>query len=293
MNLKRFLALIEVADRSSFSEAAIKLGLTQPAVSKQIKTLEQELGVTLLYREQSSVKLTEAGVLAYQVGKHLLSQWEELVHACSSFDAEITGLLHIGASTIPGAHLLPRGLLSFREQYPHVDLSIRVQSSADIMAALSQGSIDLAFVGMVPEGADWRSEPIYQDEIFLIGPPSANEMLGPQDLLRIPLIGRTSTSGTKRAVETAILEHYGIQARELRYIAHVEDTTTQLAMVEGGLGYAFVSSLAVERAKIKKIFALPIQRTFYLVVPKARRTDLLIDAFWQSMITIFQEERNR
>ncbi|MCY0893563.1 MAG: selenium metabolism-associated LysR family transcriptional regulator [Acidibacillus sp.] len=292
MNLKRFIALMEVADRSSFSEAAIKLGLTQPAVSKQIKTLEQELGVTLFYREQANAQLTEAGVIAYQTGKRLIREWEELVHSCQSFGTEITGLLHIGVSTIPGAHLLPQGLVAFRTQYPHVDLSVHVQSSADVLASLGQGSVDVAIVGILPEGPEWKIEPLQHDEMYLIGPPDTDRAIGPQDLVTLPLIARTQSSGTKRAVENALLDYYHIQARELRYIAHVEDTHTQIAMVEGGLGFAFVSSLAINRAQVKKIFVLPVVRTFYLVIAKSNQKDRLIHAFWTLLMDHFHIERD-
>ncbi len=279
MSLRRLKTFIEVVDRRSFSEAAIRMGVTQSAVSKQIKNLEQELGVHLLRRDQISLEVTEAGSLVYQSGKKMIKEWNDLQKACAAFENKLTGVLRIGASTIPGTYLLPPLIKNFRDVYPHIDITIIVDSSENVVKKLNQGHFDVALVGLNPSMEHLRSQYLTDDQLVLIGPLREMEEITVDDIKDLPMIGREPGSGTQLAVEEALFSQYGILSHELHYVAHVVDTVTQIAMVEAGVGFGFVSSFAVEGAKVKKWMSLQKRRGFYMVYADSGEQDPLTEAF--------------
>ena len=114
MNLKKLEAYISVIDKRSFSDAAIALKSSQPAISIKIKSLEEDLGIELLDRGQSGVHPTTAGLLVYKASNEILQRWRVLEDDLPDFQGTLTGTLTIGASTIPGTYLLPNWIRTFR-----------------------------------------------------------------------------------------------------------------------------------------------------------------------------------
>ena len=279
MSLKRLQTFIEVVDRKSFSEAAIQLNLTQSAVSKQIKNLEQEFGVHLLRRDQVSLEVTEAGSLAYLSGKRMIAEWSALVKACATFENKLTGVLRIGASTIPGTYLLPPVIKEFRDRYPHIDITINVDSSENVVKRLSQGYYDVAVVGLIPTLEHFHSEFLIEDQLVLIAPLTVDSTIVDVALSELSMIGRESGSGTQMAVEEALWSQFGLRSYDLHYVAHVVDTVTMIAMVEAGVGWGFVSSYAVTRANVRTMMQLDKRRGFYMTYAEKGGNDPLVEAF--------------
>ena len=288
MSLRRLKTFMEVVDRRSFSEAANHMGLTQSAVSKQIKNLEQELGVHLLRRDQISLEVTEAGSLVYQSGKKMIREWNDLHKACAAFENKLSGVLRIGASTIPGTYLLPPLIKEFREAYPHIDITINVDSSENVVKKLHQGHFDVAMVGLNPLLEHFHSQFLTDDQLVLIGPLREMDEFAVEDIKGLPMIGREPGSGTQLAVEEALFLQYGLKAQELHYVAHVVDTVTLIAMVEAGVGFGFVSSLAAHDAKVRKIMQLEKRRGFYMVYAENALQDPLTDAFTNLVMEQFK-----
>lgn len=288
MNLRRLQTFIEVVDRRSFSEAAIRLGLTQSAVSKQVKILEQELGAHLLRRDQLSIELTEAGAQVYQGGLHILEKWADLKRSCSSYQSELTGVLRIGASTIPGTYLIPQVVKKFRDTYPHIDITIAVEPSESILKRLHQGYFDVAIVGVQPKQEHYRTQFLLSDQMTLIAPPDTQtQSIQVEDLKKLPMIGREAGSGSQLAVEAALLSQFGIHSHELHYVARVVDTVTLIAMVEAGVGYGFVSSLATLKTSAKVVLQLEKPRGIYLNFADELIQDPLIMAFSSMLLEVF------
>jgi Transcriptional regulator len=119
MDTRQLQAFVAVVERRSFSQAAERLGVTQPAVSLQVQALEKRLGTQLLDRSGRRVEPTESGVKLYKTAQRLLAIEEELVNELSvDAEGEITGTLEIGASTGPGGVLLPQLLCEFAAEHP-------------------------------------------------------------------------------------------------------------------------------------------------------------------------------
>ncbi len=254
-----------VIDHKSFSIVANLLKISQPAVSKQIKTLEAELGINLLYRE--TAEPTEAGKIVYQKGKKFLYDWDVLVEECRRLQGELSGVIKIGASTVPGTYMVPGLLRKFLNLHPSVDIQLSIHESGEINDLLKDGSIDVGFVGSEPTSEEFISHNIMKDQFLLIGPKESEDINDLTTLRDLPFIFRSEKSGTWQGVEKN-LQALGISTSELRCIARVKTTEAVISMVEAELGYSVVSSIAATQAmkqdRIKIIHQLPVERNFYL-----------------------------
>lgn len=279
MNLKRIRTFLLVVEHKNFSIVAEMLDISQPAVSKQIKTLEDELGVVLVHRD--SVEPTEAGRLVYRKGKELLAAWEQLADECHSLQGELSGVLRIGTSTIPGSYLVPAILRNFRERYPRVEVRLSVHDSDEVLGRLRDGFLDVGVLGKKPEGDHLAAHVVATDRMLLIGPVDSEEVDGFGDLKKLPFIFREEGSGTWQAAKEGLLK-WGGSLHELHSVAEVDSTEAVVALVEAGFGYSFVSDLAAEPAtrfgRVKVLAELPGTRDFYLAYPISKQNHPAITA---------------
>jgi LysR family transcriptional regulator, low CO2-responsive transcriptional regulator len=281
MDMRYLETFIKVCELGSYTAAADAMNISQPGVSKQIGRLQAGLGVTLLRREDNGIKLTEAGREVYLNGKNILSIWNKLSDACHSVSNQLSGLLRIGASTIPAKHLLPGILMNVHSTYPHVELSVNVADSQQILDSLYRGSIDIAYVGTKPEHPEADYIPMTADKLVVI---SNRPDWSDRDLADCPFILRETGSGTRTAFEQAI-SAMGLLPDKVKCAAEVSDTGLIIQLVEVGMGLAVVSSLdaesLIEQGRIKVVQQLPAERKFYLVFMRDSSCRALIEAFVQ------------
>jgi LysR family transcriptional regulator, transcriptional activator of the cysJI operon len=151
MDTRQLRAFCEVVERKSFSQAAERLGVTQPAVSLQVRALEKRLGTQLLDRSGRRVEPTEAGVKLYRSAQRLLALEEEVVNELAD-DAtgELAGTLEIGASTGPGGVVLSTLLCRFAEQHPQVNVALSVFDTQSVVERVADRTLELGVVGAGP-----------------------------------------------------------------------------------------------------------------------------------------------
>jgi molybdate transport repressor ModE-like protein len=241
----RMRLLVEIERQGSLSRAAQTIGIGQPSASQHLRLLEAAAGQRLVERNGRGSRLTEAGrVLAARAGQALatLGAAEEDLHALAGLQ---TGTIHLGASTAPGAYLLPDTLGCFRRDYPGVTIEVDVASSAEILHRLTAGLIQLGIVGA--QTADERVvlEPFLEDEILGVAAPGFLPIdrgrLRPARLRELTLLQREAGSSSRAIVEA-----------ELAEIGVVPAATWELGSTEAvkraaraGLGVAFCSRYAV------------------------------------------------
>lgn len=281
MDMKYMETFIKVCDLGSFSAAAQAMNISQPGVSKQIGRLQAILGVTLLRREDNGIKLTEAGREVYASGKSILAIWNKLSDVCHSVSSQLSGLLRVGASTIPAKHLLPRILMNIHSTYPHVELSVNVADSRQILDSLYRGTVDLAYVGTKPEHPEAHYIPMTADKLVVI---SNRPEWSDWDLADCPFILRETGSGTRAAFEQA-MSVMGVNPDKVKCAAEVSDTGLIIQLVEAGMGLAVVSSLdaesLIQQGRMKVVHEWPAERQFYLVYMRDSTNRALIEAFVQ------------
>ncbi|WEG14608.1 selenium metabolism-associated LysR family transcriptional regulator [Pullulanibacillus sp. KACC 23026] len=280
MNFKRLQSFVLVNQKGSFSEAAKSLKLTQPAISSQIKGLEDELGVRLLDRSTATIQLTSAGDFVYEMGVQILEKCEELEKGAKSFQAILAGQLSVGASTIPGTYLLPKWIGGFHERFPQLLIKNEISDSLEIQSRLINKKVDVALTGAYMDSPLILSEPIISESLVLVAPtdhPLKQQSKIPLDeLINYPVVLREEGSGTRLAMEKG-LSAAGIQLKELKVVAHFGSTEAILAAVEGGLGISFVPEwAALQPAKEGRISLVTthetLQQTYYLSFLKGYET---------------------
>jgi DNA-binding transcriptional LysR family regulator len=288
MNLKKIQAFVLILEKQSFSDAAQYLGLTQPAVSNHIKSLEKDLGVRLIERVSSSIQPTPAGSYVYSMGRQLLDQWQEMEQGIQNFHGILTGNLKIGASTIPGTYLLPKWIGKFYKLFPKVDIINEIADSEQILARILNKQIDIGITGAKSNSPDIISELVATDSLVLISPNghplvSSTYERNPCDLLQYNFVLRETGSGTRKSMEEG-LKSCGIKVDDLRVVAQFGSTEAIIAAVEEGLGVSFVSNLAarpaVHAGRVQLVSIMEsFRQRYYLSYLKARNDNPITKEF--------------
>jgi DNA-binding transcriptional LysR family regulator len=236
-----------VAHALNFRKASEELLISQPAVTQQIKALEEELGITLFERSKGRVTLTASGVVLAEYAEKLKVLADEAVQAIAEVSGTRSDELRVGASQTIGQYLLPSLLAGFRRDFPRVSLSGMSGNTDEVLTALAEHRIDLALVeGPIPR-SDVRAEAFMEDHMVLVVPHDhewAGQEVGIEDLKSEDFITRELGSGSRRVIEEALLR-IGMELKEIRTILTLDTTEGILSAVEAGLGVAFVSRWAV------------------------------------------------
>ncbi len=234
-----------VAWTKSFSRAAKKLHLSQPAVSKTIKNLEERYGRAFFERTASSIKLTEEGELFREYCEKILRLYEEL-EATFGEEQMFSSEIKIGASTTLANYILPRLLAVIQRDYPDLKLDLRVGNTLDIQQAVLKKEIHLGIVEGDNHNTRLQYEKFIRDELVLV---SKNTSEGAQEISQdafhnLPLIGREIGSGTREVVENYLLRK-GIRIPE--YYSVLGSTESMKNYLLNARAYAFLSIYSVER----------------------------------------------
>jgi len=249
MDTRQLAAFCEVVERRSFSQAAERLGVTQPAVSLQVRALEKRLGVTLLDRSGRRVEPTEAGWRLYRGSQRLLSLEEQLLdEIVADADGELTGTLSLGASTGPAAIVVPQLLCEFRELHPGVRISLEVHDTQTVVELVANRDLELGIVGAARRHRAVKFEPFASDEVILVCPPGhplAGQTVAPEELRRHALILMQEGAGVRQIVEDE-LRRLGLRLRDLDVKLELGLQESVRAAVTAGYGITFISRASVE-----------------------------------------------
>ena len=264
-----------VAQHLNFSRAAEELLLTQPAVTQQIKALEDEFGVPLFDRGGGHIALTPGGraLLPFAEKMRLLS--DEAIAAVAGAYGEQAGELALGASQTIAQYLLPKLVAGFRHTNPKVRITVRSGNTDEVLETLLAREIQLALIEGPEQRKDVHVEPFMEDHIVLVVPAShdwANREIPLADLKDEPLLVREFGSGSRRVVEQA-LAGAGVKVKDLTISMELDSTEGLLNAVEAGLGVTFVSRWAVRNQislgtlKVARVRGLKLSRQFSMAYP--------------------------
>ena len=273
MKLSRLYTFVRLAELKSFSLVAEELKITQPAVSIQVKVLEEYFNVQLVERSSEGVTLTDEGHLLYREAREMLRIWENLGRKIDDLRSVVKGVITIGASTIPADYILPGLIVNFSRAYPMVELKMEVGDSRSVVQDLLKRRYDIGIVGTRPEEEGIISFPVAYDELMLVvsndHPLSAKVRVTAGEIFEERFIVREEGSGTRKAMREG-LRQIGLNLNDLKVAAQLGSAEAVITAVEEGLGVAIVSSLPAKRAeklqrlKIVELEGFHIQRQFYL-----------------------------
>lgn len=277
MEFKQLQSFVEVVNYQSFTKAAENLFVSQPTISAHISQLEEELNKRLILRTTKSIELTPKGQEVYNYAVRILSMRDRLLESCSPKPQKI---IHIGASTIPSAYILPELLPEYGSISGDTYFSIHQSDSQGIVSGLKEGLFDIGIVGIPTEDEKIHCVPFCQDHMLLITPVNDHFLELKQSnncdihtLLKEPVIMREAGSGSKKTADL-FLEHMGIKEQELHIIARINDQEAIKNMVASGLGVSIISEMAAKNFLAeKRILAFPLDadtssRQLYIIYRK-------------------------
>jgi LysR family transcriptional regulator, transcriptional activator of the cysJI operon len=285
MDTRQLAAFCAVVERKSFSQAAERLGVTQPAVSLQIRSLEQRFGRQLLDRSGRRVEPTEAGLRLYASAQRLLALEENLLEELSE-DEEggLIGTLELGASTGPGGTVVPLLLCEFQEQHPQLRVRLTVSDTQTLVDRVADRELELGIVGA---GRGVTFEPFFRDEVVLACPPKhrfAGKTISLDELKSEPLIVMQEGAGVRQVIEDE-LRKAGTRLRDLDVRLELGLQESARSAVLDGHGITFISRLAVEadlaagRVATARVRGLDPVREIFLARPVGRTETRAARAF--------------
>jgi DNA-binding transcriptional LysR family regulator len=250
MDTRQLAAFCAVIERKSFSEAAERLGVTQPAVSQQIRSLEERVGQQLLDRSGRRVEPTEAGNRLYRSAQRMLALERQLLDEVAG-DAEgpLRGQLAMGAPTGPGGTVVPVLLCEFAEANPEVTIDLTISDTQTIVDQVARRELELGVVGATPRNRAVVYEPFFRDEVILVCPPGhgfAGQSVGLDELRGERLLVMQEGAGVRQVIEDELREA-GTRLRDLGVRLELGLQESVKSAVEAGHGVTFISRTAVER----------------------------------------------
>jgi len=288
MDTRQLAAFCAVVERKSFSQAAERLGVTQPAVSLQIRSLEERLGQQLFDRSGRRVEPTEAGLRLYRGAQRLLTlERQVLEDVAGEPEGPLRGQLAIGASTGPGGTVVPVLLCEFAEAHPEVTVDLSISDTQTIVDRVARRELELGIVGATPRNRSVAYEPFFRDEVILVCPPGhryAGQTVSLDDLRGEPLIIMQEGAGVRQVIEDE-LRKSGKRLRDLKVRLELGLQESVKSAVEAGHGVTFISRTAVEpelaagTLAAARVKGLEPSREISLVRAAGRVTTRVADAF--------------
>jgi DNA-binding transcriptional LysR family regulator len=288
MDTRQLAAFCAVVERRSFSQAAEQLGVTQPAVSLQIRSLEKRLGMQLLDRSGRRVEPTEAGQRLYRSAQRLLASEQQLLaELVGEAEGELSGTLEIGASTGPGGTVLPVVLGEFQRGNPGVHVVLSVSDTQRIVEQVARRELELGVVGAVRRHRGVAFEPFFRDEVVLAVPRGhrfANATVTIEELQGEPLVLMQEGAGVRQVIDDELREK-GVRLRDFDVRLELGLQESARTAVVAGLGVTFISRSAIEAdlaagtVEIARVEGLEPSREIVLVKATGRAETRVAQAF--------------
>ena len=284
---RRLQVFHAVAKQMSFTRAAEVLFMTQPAVTFQIKQLEEHFNTRLFDRGHGRISLTPAGELVLEYAERILSLGGEMDLRVAEMTGEVRGSLLIGSSMTIAEFMLPRILGEFKSAYPEVRQRLVVANSEAIQQRVSEHMLDIGLIESPPSQSGLDVEVCSEDELQVVCNPSFPlakfSEITPQQLTEYPYVSREMGSGSREYTDKYLREH-GIQADQMKLVMELGGPEALNGVVESGLGFAIASRASVIKAKrLGDLVTVPLKprlmRTLYMVYPKEKFRSRLVTTF--------------
>ncbi len=242
---------VHAAEAMSFTGAAQRLHISQPAVSMQISNLEKRLGTILFDRSGRNIKLTEAAEALLPMAREIINYATHIEEAMASLHGSLSGHLHIGCSTSGGRYVLPHLIARFRQLHPKVRVTVGICAPEGAVDQVCDGRTQLSILSSEISCRDVEYRPFFSDKVVLIVPRNHPwtkvESISPHQLTGQPLILREETAGTRHVMQAGLLEH-DVRLVDLDTVMELGSAEAIVTGVDAGIGIAFISRIVAHRA---------------------------------------------
>lgn len=247
---RRLQVFHTVARLLSFTKAAESLHMTQPAVTFQVRQLEEYFDTRLFDRTHNRISLTDAGNLVYRYADRIFELYNEMEHAVQDMTGGVGGSLTIGASTTIADYMLPSLLGDFKEKYPDVNINLKVSNTEGIVSMVENNAIDLGIVEAPVGNKNLVVEVCRPDQLVAIVPPghpeAEKESLSYSELVKYPFIFREEGSGTREVIEE-YLKKISNGNEVLNISMELGSPEAVKGAVEAGMGISIVSRATIQK----------------------------------------------
>ncbi len=275
---RRLQVFQTVARLLSFTKAAEELHMTQPAVTFQVRQLEEQYNTRLFDRTHNRISLTDAGRKVYESAIHIFELYAEMDNAVRELTGDVGGVLILGASSTIAEYMLPVLLGDFKKKYPEVSIRLKVSNSDGIVSQVENNTIDLGVVEAPVNNKNLVVEQCRTDELVLIVPPghelAMRDKVSPKELIDYPFICREEGSGTREVMLDSMSADGG-SAGDLNIVMELGSLEAIKGAVEAGMGISVLSSATVvKELKLGTLIAIkldpPARRPFSFVHQKQK-----------------------
>lgn len=301
MEFKQLQSFAAVVKHESFTRAAQALYLSQPTVSTHVRQLETELGTLLVSRTTKTLEITVKGRELYEYAVKILELRDRMLESCAG---ESQKIIHLGASTIPSAYVLPELLPAYGRLCPEVYFVIHQSDSQGVLSGLRDGVFDIGLVGMEAEEEKLFCYPVCEDRMVLITPVNQRFLAlkgqgsaALETLLKEPVILRERGSGSRKSAQR-FLETMGIAEESLHVVARINDQEAVKNLVAGGVGVSIVSERAARNFLAeKRLLAFPLpagvdRRHLYLAGRRGAESKGYVRQFGEFVTRFFENEES-
>lgn len=275
---RRLQVFHTVARLLSFTKAADVLHMTQPAVTFQVRQLEEYFNTRLFDRTHNRISLTQAGRSVYEYAEKIFELYGQMENAVKEMTGDISGVLMIGASTTVAEYMLPALLGDFKTKYPDVNIRLKVSNTDGIVSMVEQNVIDLGVVEAPVNNKSLAVELCRMDQLVAIVPhnhPLADrEVISVSELIAYPYISREEGSGTREVINEYFIRA-GLSAYDLNIVMELGSPESIKGAVTSGMGLAISSRATLQKElKLGTLKALnldpPLERPFSFVRQKQK-----------------------
>ena len=275
---RRLQVFHTVARLLSFTKAAEELHMTQPAVTFQVRQLEEQFNTRLFDRTHNRISLTDAGKRVYECAERIFELYSEMDNSVRELTGDISGVLILGASTTVAEYMLPALLGDFKEKNPEVTIRLKVANTDGIVTMVENNAIDLGVVEAPVNNKNLVVEKCRMDQLVVIVPPGhslANEQsISLEKLIQYPFICREEGSGT-REVMIDHMNDEGLNTTDLNVAMELGSLEAIKGAVEAGMGVSILSRATISKElKLGSLVAInldpPINRPFSFVHQKQK-----------------------
>lgn len=278
ITIQQLDALVRLIEMRSFSKAAKSMYLTQPALTKHIKNLEDAVGYKVAERGYAGISLTREGRLLYDYARRILKLRDEACEKIVNSRLHDTGNIYITASTIPATYILPSVLGGFRGGHPGIRAYVRTCDSEEAIENILGGRAEIGFIGKSPASGKLISEPLWNDTMALIVPRGhrwfKRKSVSLEELEGEPFIIREKGSGTRETLEKCLRENLETGISRFNIVSELGSSEAIREGILCGLGVSILSTHAVcrelERGLVRplEVDKCSIERHFHLIYKK-------------------------
>jgi DNA-binding transcriptional LysR family regulator len=289
LTLRQLQCFSSVARNLSYTRAAEELHLTQPAVSMQIRQLEQQAGLALTEQFGKQIHLTEAGTEVYRYARSILQQVEEMDDVLDKLKGVAGGRLKIAAISSAN-YFAPRLLGTFHQRFPDVSVSMDVTNQKAVLRQIVENEVDMAIMGQPPKDSQVEAIPFMANPLIIVAPPehrlAKRKRIAQKELEKEVFLVREPGSGTRGAMERFFRE----QKLRLTTGMGMGSLSSIKQGVRAGLGLGLLPRDAVQvelqigHLVELKVKGLPIERQWYVVLHKGKRLSLAAEEFKSLLI---------